>query len=538
MTFTHGPGRSLAICGPRIAILVDLAPSDPEIAQLLTVVADPANTLDEALEVLVQRGLRAVHDFALAEVTDDGSRIVVRGRFTARFGDGEPLIAQGLWTDRLGSPRVVLADQDAAVDAERLPLLHGIVRAGSVSSGDAGSVGVAAPAPTPVQDPADQPQPVADLTAVPTIPDADADESDLASGVLTEQASAEPEVATETEAAPEPEPEPDVWSEPGVLPEGEADGEPQADPDPDQEPQAAAQPDHEPQPDQEADPEPQPAAEGEPAPDPEPVVGESDGDPEPEPQPAAHGTAAGASVDYPHGHTLPSMFVPPGYYDAAPAPDPELAVAAAPPASAAFIDSIPWGPAASPGDETMTPQERPYLPDEEAGDLTINRGSLAAATAPAEGVPTVVAARCDRGHLSPAYAGNCRVCGEALPPQQPFEAPRPALGVLNFSNGEVVVLDRGCVLGRNPRIPAGHTGETPNLVRLNDPDKDISSQHLEVGLDYWHVTVKDLGSTNGTEVVPAGEPATSLRPDDPVTIEPGTTVVLAGVLSFVYEVTG
>ena len=107
MTFTHGPGRSLAICGPRIAILVDLAPSDPEIAQLLTVVADPANTLDEALEVLVQRGLRAVHDFALAEVTDDGSRIVVRGRFTARFGDGEPLIAQGLWTDRLGSPGIM-----------------------------------------------------------------------------------------------------------------------------------------------------------------------------------------------------------------------------------------------------------------------------------------------------------------------------------------------------------------------------------------------------------------------------------------------
>jgi hypothetical protein len=95
---------------------------------------------------------------------------------------------------------------------------------------------------------------------------------------------------------------------------------------------------------------------------------------------------------------------------------------------------------------------------------------------------TVVAARCPAGHLSPAFAGSCRVCGQPLPPQQPVEIPRPPLGVLNLSNGDTVVLDRGCILGRNPRVPTPLTGERPNLVTLVDPDKDISGQHLVVRL--------------------------------------------------------
>ena len=135
------------------------------------------------------------------------------------------------------------------------------------------------------------------------------------------------------------------------------------------------------------------------------------------------------------------------------------------------------------------------------------------------------------------YAGTCRVCGQPLPAQQPVEIPRPPLGVLRLSNGDTVVLDRGCILGRNPRVPAGHSGEQPNLVKLIDPDKDISGQHLEVRLEYWHVAVKDLGSTNGTQVVLPGENPVTLRPNDPVMIEPGSKVILAGVFSFTFEVT-
>jgi hypothetical protein len=97
-------------------------------------------------------------------------------------------------------------------------------------------------------------------------------------------------------------------------------------------------------------------------------------------------------------------------------------------------------------------------------------------------------------------------------------------------------LDRGAILGRSPRLPTGFNGEQPNLVKLNDPGRDVSSQHLEVILDYWHVSIKDLGSTNGTEVILPGAEPIQLRANDPLTIEPGTRVVLAGVLEFTFEV--
>lgn len=165
--------------------------------------------------------------------------------------------------------------------------------------------------------------------------------------------------------------------------------------------------------------------------------------------------------------------------------------------------------------------------------MTVDRRALSA-----PGGPMVVAAICPAGHLSPAYAGLCRVCRQLLPPQQPFEVPRPPLGVLRMSTGDTITLDRGVIMGRNPHLPSGYRGEQPHLVKLTDPGKDVSSQHLEVSLDYWHVSVKDLGSTNGTEVILPGETPQQLRAHDPITIEPGTRVILAGVMEFLFEVSG
>ena len=39
------------------------------------------------------------------------------------------------------------------------------------------------------------------------------------------------------------------------------------------------------------------------------------------------------------------------------------------------------------------------------------------------------------------------------------------------------------------------------------------------------------------QVVLPGENPITLRPNDPIMIEPGTTVILAGVFSFTFEVT-
>ena len=95
----------------------------------------------------------------------------------------------------------------------------------------------------------------------------------------------------------------------------------------------------------------------------------------------------------------------------------------------------------------------------------------------------VVGVLCPDGHANPVHATTCRVCGTHLTGQQPVEVPRPSLGVLRLANGDVVALERGAVLGRNPRLPQGWTGEHPNLVRIDDPERDVSSQHLEVRLD-------------------------------------------------------
>lgn len=271
--------------------------------------------------------------------------------------------------------------------------------------------------------------------------------------------------------------------------------------------------------------------------------------PPPTPPAPAPPAASVGNAPSPAGHPEPSPFAAIFAGDGS-------ANDGADPAPPGLIQEVPWasgrdvwlgspeapGPVAFPQSSGSvlssppSPVPPPATLDTEAAEMTVNRRQLIDSGSGSG--PLVIAARCPQGHLSAAYAGSCRVCREPLPAQQPFEAPRPPLGVLRLSTGDVVTLDRGAVLGRSPRLPSGFVGEQPNLVRLNDPGKDVSSQHLEVSLDYWHVLVKDLGSTNGTEVILPGEAPVQLHAHDAMAIEPGTRVVLAGVMEFVFEVTG
>ena len=173
---------------------------------------------------------------------------------------------------------------------------------------------------------------------------------------------------------------------------------------------------------------------------------------------------------------------------------------------------------------------------DEAGWRTVSRADVLRDQAGSVG-QVVLAARCTQGHVSPAFAAACRVCGGVIPPQEPMEIPRPALGRLVVSTGDAVLLDRDVVLGREPRVPAGHAGGMPHLLRLRDPRQEISGQHAVVSLDYWHVTLTDLGSTNGTEIVTADGHRQRLVPNTPVVLEPGTTVVLAEVMDILFEAT-
>jgi pSer/pThr/pTyr-binding forkhead associated (FHA) protein len=150
-------------------------------------------------------------------------------------------------------------------------------------------------------------------------------------------------------------------------------------------------------------------------------------------------------------------------------------------------------------------------------------------------VPALI---CPSGHVNPPSGATCRRCGAPLP-HDPVPVPRPVLGVLRLSLGDVIALDRGVLMGRNPRTDfAGTDGEErPHVVKLPSADGDISRTHLRVTLDGWHVLVTDLNSTNGTLVTLPGRDPQQLRPGEPVPIQPGTVVTLADGIDFRYEVT-
>jgi len=176
------------------------------------------------------------------------------------------------------------------------------------------------------------------------------------------------------------------------------------------------------------------------------------------------------------------------------------------------------------------------LVDEDA-EATVDRSALLAAAAHRESGPLVLAVLCSAGHPSPPHAGTCRTCAREIPAQQPFQTPRPPLGVLRLASGDVVSLDRGVLLGRSPKVNADlPAAERPHLVRVPSPENDISRNHVEVVLEGWHVLVRDLGSTNGTTVALPGQVPVRLRPGDQQLIEPGTTITLADEVSLTFEV--
>jgi FHA domain-containing protein len=232
----------------------------------------------------------------------------------------------------------------------------------------------------------------------------------------------------------------------------------------------------------------------------------------------------------------PPAFPASGAFDpvgmSAPLPLPLPLVESSPrPAAGGLIDAMPWGPGpAVPPDDT-----------DETG-FTVKRGNLpgpATWTAPPPDKigPAVPALICPAGHVNPPSEARCRRCGGALP-ADPVIVPRPVLGVLRLSVGDMISLDRDVIMGRNPKpdFPGADGEERPHVVRLPSQGGDISRTHLRVTLDGWHVLVTDLNSTNGTLVTLPGREPEQLRPGQPVPIKPGTVVTLAIGVDFRYEV--
>lgn len=538
--FHYQPGSAVAVVHEQIAVLLAADPVDPVVDRVSALVLAGAG-VDDVLDALVVSGLKSLVDFGAFEVRPDGVRLVVRGQVSGSVGAQPRLVAERtMWQDtwQPGQTSAGLAVSTSA-PGPSLPLRSGVVLAAVVRYDES----VAAPVAVPVAGPAEVAEPAVVSPVEPVVEPTVEPAADVEAPAPVDppvEAVVEPaEAAVEpvTEAIAEAAPSVDfahlfaaTQHGPLVVPDeddaGEAAGDEAAD--------SAEEADEaeESVPDPSATmatpltipPEKLPgrSPSGTPAPLNEPDTAGKPATPaEPVTPPVTSGLITG--IPWLAGGQQPTHSA-----GSAPVEVPRPSAAAVPPVTTVAA-STPAPVRVEPKSEPVAP---PVTPPEVAADRTVNRASLVGRSP----VVTVTAIRCAQGHFNPPYAGKCRVCSAPMPPQHPTEIPRPTLGQLRLSTGGIVPLDRPAFLGRNPQVPSGYSAEQPNLVRLPDPDKDVSGQHLEVSLDYWNVLVRDLGSTNGTEVILPGEMPVVLRANDPVIIEPGTRVVLAGTISFIFEV--
>ncbi|WP_328854513.1 FHA domain-containing protein [Microbispora hainanensis] len=173
------------------------------------------------------------------------------------------------------------------------------------------------------------------------------------------------------------------------------------------------------------------------------------------------------------------------------------------------------------------------LADEDPGEAT----QLDATPEP-EQRPMVYGVDCKNDHFNDPRAPYCAVCGIPIDQRAvvPYKGPRPLLGVLLLDDGMALPLEADYLLGRDPeRAPEVQSGEA-RPARVTSPDGSVSRRHLRVFLDNWDVNLLDLGSVNGTQIQPPGDPNFyDIPPNEPVPILPGTTVRVGVSRTMRYE---
>lgn len=221
------------------------------------------------------------------------------------------------------------------------------------------------------------------------------------------------------------------------------------------------------------------------------------------------------------------LFAPP------PAPTGPAAVlgagAGSPPApavGAGFISSVPWEtgvPAASPAPAASAPSAPgampPVPPPPAARRLDRDRAAMPPVppppAAPAAAAAAAPAAAIDEGPT---------VARTALP--------RAGATLVMDTGQRIALVAPRTLLGRAP--VAVSPWEEADTVPVTDPDRSISKTHLAVLLDGDRLSVRELGSTNGSAVVAADGARTTLLMGQDVAVPDGARVEL-GDRSFTVE---
>jgi len=518
-TFWYAHGGLLCLAIWPSCLLIDLDAHDPRVPELFAALEQdqPSSII---IDLLSRGGLTRIPSFGLLVGGEEEARVVVHGAVGA-FVDGRPVDRTDAFTEVTAptGARVALGTEDADV---YLPVTNAILYVDSVVwLADRGAMdpmwGVL---------PADTKQ----STAEPT-----PDEHPVDEHPVDEAPVEEPQSTDATAQAPAVETSPRIEPVVDEAEEVESQGdEPHENPQPN--PDAAAF-EH-----LFLTPDLRDAARRAQPQDVEPVGGEDDEDPgrtqvpqttmsvsqlmDEEPPPAPQPSA-------PADRQVPAFI---DSFDPNPPPGVQISHSARVPAAAPVPQTVAQtaAPLCAPIPETPG-----FTPDatmiNEPVDATIRKSTLTPLMGTDEVI--VVAVRCPQGHYGPPYAKHCRVCGAAMDQtQKPMEILRPPLGVLRLWMGGTILLDRGVIFGRNPHLVPGVSGPMSSLVRIDDPNKDVSSQHCEVRLEDWYVSVRDLNSTNGTQVILPHRPPVTLKPNEPMVLESGARVVLASAFDFVFEV--
>lgn len=152
---------------------------------------------------------------------------------------------------------------------------------------------------------------------------------------------------------------------------------------------------------------------------------------------------------------------------------------------------------------------------------------------PAAG-PTVLARVCRQGHANPPTRAQCAACGAGLLPDA-VQVPRPRLGRVRVSTGELLDLDQSLIIGRQPSVSRVQGGVMPRLVQVPSPEGDISRSHVEVRLEGWHVMLCDLKATNGTVLVREGQSPRRLAQNEMAILLDGDIAELGDNISLRFE---